>query len=80
MSEFPLLPCPFCGSKARMKLNHGDWGYTSDTYNVECSNGACFSRTPTHVAERWEQGKGTSRIDIEAQSRAAAQWNTRAHG
>lgn len=70
-----LLPCPFCGGKAEIKLNPGSWGYTPDRVSVSCNPcgiGWGF------VAEDQEVGKPPHSIEDEATKKALDKWNRRA--
>ena len=62
MSEQNLLPCPFCGSKA--KIFDCDWSQISDsievTYSPGCTNYDCIAYgtnfhfdTPEEAVEAW---------------------------
>lgn len=63
MSEIKLLPCPFCGGEAKVKVS---WR-NEDTY-VECRN--CYSRTDGFgleecAIEQWNTRKPIDRIVAE---------------
>ena len=54
----PLLPCPFCGDKARLVEYHGS---ASDRWSVECGNLGCFVQPVSHrdTKERTVNGWNT---------------------
>lgn len=70
MSVPNLLPCPFCGSEAKMISCMGEWvsaevGYGPDGRRVVCRNDACSVATwPAYGDNR--------------ETRAAEVWNARA--
>lgn len=57
-----LLPCPFCGGEAELKIDTIDVWLAQRLYTVECSNGECLA-----VSDRFA-----------APERATAWWNRRA--
>ena len=53
MSEVKLKPCPFCGSKAKMR-HYIQLSY----YYVQCLNcygAACMCNMPEEAAEAWNR-------------------------
>lgn len=67
MSEQNLLPCPFCGSEA--KIFDCDWSQISDsnevTYSPGCTNYDCIAYgnianydTPEEAAKAWNKRVG----------------------
>ena len=77
-AQSTLLPCPFCGSGAKMARRAGFAGYEHDLVWVSCINEECKVTSPSIDCERWEAGKGTFYVYDEAIETAVTWWNRRA--
>lgn len=72
--DLPVMPCPFCGGKAKIEFKHGQWGYTSHSVIIQCRPcGIAFHEK----AENWEPGRGMFSIRDEAEEKLLKRWNTR---
>jgi len=71
-TDAKLLPCPFCGHQAAVRVTEeGKWRMEMPPpvwpYSVECANTSCGVRTPAHYKTREDAIKAWNRRNGEWQ-------------
>lgn len=73
-----LLPCPFCGGKAKLKNNHickdMSFGIIYNEIYVSCENCNCQTKT---ILVDWHCGETYEKEISQAEQEAIKTWNKR---
>lgn len=80
MSGTALLPCPFCGGKATLRMISRGYDTSSRTrllneFRVNCTE--CNVKTNTFASDIWQDEKGTVHVVKNGAELATAAWNRR---
>lgn len=72
-----LLPCPFCGSDAKLSYSRGNENI-NQSWAVKCTKCACYGQSFTGT-NTWEgYSKAKEQADMQAEQNAIDWWNRRA--
>lgn len=71
-----LLPCPFCGSPAKLNYTDGSYGYYSGKYNCQCTSCGVCTRSFDDEEYSWERRKHSD-VTEAAKKDAVDVWNKR---
>ena len=81
MSDYKLLPCPFCGG-GDIRYSVKVKGHFNMVYQVSAYCNDCYSYGPRALTMKSRHddyaGRAACRNDDKAKQRAAEKWNTRA--
>lgn len=80
MSGSALLPCPFCGGKATLRMTSRGYDSSGRTrllnrFKVNCTE--CNVETDTFASDIWQDEKGAVHVVKNGAELAIAAWNRR---